>query len=93
MTTDQEAPFEVSIVCPDLGVTSGGVEVVQWLVDPGTVVCAGDRVLELLAEGVVVHVVAPADGVLSAVRVSTRRVVATGDLLTVIEAAPSGGGL
>lgn len=52
----------IPIVVPELG--GEPVQVVQWLVEPGTSLVAGDRLLELLTAGVLFHLSADADGVL-----------------------------
>ncbi len=48
---------------PDLGLQN--VTVSLWLVQPGSDVTEGDRILEVMAEGVTVDLPAPATGVLA----------------------------
>jgi len=50
------------IVLPELGLSHWVVSL--WLVDKGRNVTAGDRVIEVLADGVTVDLPAPATGVL-----------------------------
>lgn len=53
----------VPIVMPDLG-AAAAVQVVQWLVETPGPVMEGDRVLELLADGVLFHLSAESSGLL-----------------------------
>lgn len=46
-------PSWIPLLLPDLGADS--VQVVQWLVDTPANVVEGDRILELLADGVLFH--------------------------------------
>ena len=55
---------DVDLRMPDLGLPAGSVRVSLWLVDKGATVAAGDRVLELVADGVTVDLSAPSDGTL-----------------------------
>ena len=48
---------------PDLGLQN--VTVSLWLVQPGSDVTEGDRILEVMAEGVTVDLPSPATGVLA----------------------------
>jgi pyruvate/2-oxoglutarate dehydrogenase complex dihydrolipoamide acyltransferase (E2) component len=48
---------------PDLGLQN--VTVSLWLVQPGSDVTEGDRILEVMAEGVTVDLPAPATGILA----------------------------
>lgn len=72
-----------SITLPDLGAES--VQIVQWLVEPAAEVLSGDRILELLADGVLFHLSADVSGRL--VRQERHRgcIVKTGETLGWIE--------
>jgi len=74
-----------SVAVPELG--CGTVQVVQWLVSPGTVVAAGDRLAELLAGGVLFHLAADVDGVLVEVCRDRGAAASTGETLAWIETA------
>jgi pyruvate/2-oxoglutarate dehydrogenase complex dihydrolipoamide acyltransferase (E2) component len=50
----------IPVVLPDLG--SQQTTIVQWLVEVPAKVTSGDRILELLADGVLFHLAAEADG-------------------------------
>lgn len=77
------------VVVPDLGTRSQPVQLVQWLIDPGTFVHAGDRIAELLVAGVVFHLPAPVNGVLTTIRIRAHSPVCVGDLLAWIDAMDS----
>lgn len=51
----------IAVVTPDIG-ASGAIHVGQWLVDEGDSVREGDRLVELVADGVVWIVASPATG-------------------------------
>jgi pyruvate/2-oxoglutarate dehydrogenase complex dihydrolipoamide acyltransferase (E2) component len=78
---------EAPVVVPKLDHPSRRVQLVQWLVDPGTAIHAGDRIAELLVAGVVFHLAAPVDGVLSRVAVRAHTPVRTGEILCWIDPA------
>lgn len=75
----------VPLILPELGASE--IEVVQWLVDPLTIVAEGDRVLELLADGVLFHLSADASGVLMQQDCQRGGSVAPGETLGWIEPA------
>jgi len=54
------------LVVPDLGLGQTRLVVSLWLVPEGSRVAAGDRVVELLADGVTVDLEAPVSGRLAA---------------------------
>ena len=58
------------IMLPDLGVGDAPIQLVQWLVEVGAEVIEGERVAEVLADGVLFHVEAPASGLLTLIFVS-----------------------
>ena len=75
----------VPVVVPDLQAGGAPIRVVQWLVDAGTQVYSGDRVVELVANGIVFHVEAPAEGVLSEIERGGRAEVGVGQVLGWVE--------
>ena len=80
-------PQLVPITVPEVRAGREPLLLVQWLVDPGTQVLAGDRVAELLTTGIVFQVPAPVAGVLSRIQVGMRSQVTAGDTLGWIEPA------
>jgi pyruvate/2-oxoglutarate dehydrogenase complex dihydrolipoamide acyltransferase (E2) component len=77
----------VDLTMPDLGLPAGGVRVSLWLVDVGSAVSAGDRVVELVADGVTVDLSAPVDGVLKKTLVAEDDPVEPGRRLAIFESA------
>lgn len=75
----QDSAGEVPVTLPDLGVATA--RVVQWLVAPGAPVNAGDRIVELLAGGVVFHLAADISGVLVRIESGRGCEVSTGTAL------------
>lgn len=69
---------------PDLGLTRGGANVGVWLVDVGAEVLCGEGLLEVTADGVVIDLPAPADGVLRQVFVAEDDVLVPGQRLATI---------
>ncbi len=57
--------MKTSIVLPDLGAGDQQVRLAQWLVETGDGVIEGDRVVEVLVGGVLFHVAAPTDGIVT----------------------------
>ena len=86
MTSLPPDPLLSPVTVPELDDRSRPLQLVQWLVDPGTRVHAGDRIAELLAAGVVFHLAAPVDGVLQQVKVRAHSPVVVGDVLAWIAA-------
>lgn len=74
------------IVVPDLQ-AEGPIRVVQWLVDSGTQVYAGDRVVELLASGIVFHVESPTEGIVGEIVRAGRAEVGVGEVLGWVDLA------
>jgi len=68
---------------PDLGIAP--VTVSLWLVEPGSEVTEGDRVVEVLAGAATVDLPAPASGVLRETLVAEEDEIVTGQVLGVIE--------
>jgi pyruvate/2-oxoglutarate dehydrogenase complex dihydrolipoamide acyltransferase (E2) component len=79
-------PTRHLILLPDLGVANPAVSL--WLVEIGSEVTEGDRVIEVVAEGVVVDIPAPVSGVLVETFVTDDDALEVGQLLGVIESAP-----
>ena len=73
------------LTLPDLGLGDRVVTASAWLVEPGTVVLAGDRVLEVLCESVTVDLPAPAGGLLVETMVEEDEPLAVGQILAIIE--------
>jgi 2-oxoglutarate dehydrogenase E2 component (dihydrolipoamide succinyltransferase) len=74
---------DVPLLMPDLGLPAGSVRVSLWLVEKGATVSAGDRVVELVADGVTVDLSAPVDGVLKRTLVAEDDPVEAGSRLAI----------
>lgn len=72
---------EIAISVPELGAGDRPIEVVQWLVDETRMVSAGDRIVELLADGVVFHLTSDRAGLLDRIERSRGAVVQAGETL------------
>ena len=81
---------DVDLRMPDLGLPAGSVRVSLWLVDVGAQVAEGDRVLELVADGVTVDLSAPIDGLLKKKLIGEDDPVETGRRLAVFTAEEHG---
>lgn len=77
----------VAITVPELGSEEQPIRVSTWLVEPGTAVLEGDRVVELLLAGITFDVSAPASGALSRVDKVEQTLVEPGDVLGWIDGA------
>lgn len=86
-------PVRHALVVPELGIHDQPLVLSLWLVERGSVVVAGDRLVEVLAGGVTVDLSAPASGTLSERLVHEDQSVRPGMVLGVIEesAAEEGG--
>lgn len=71
------------ILLPELGVANPTVSL--WLVEVGSEVSEGDRVLEIVADSVTVDLPAPTTGVLVETLVTDDDPLAVGQLLGIIE--------
>ncbi len=71
------------LILPDLGVDE--VAVSLWLVESGAEVVQGDRLIEVVADGVTVDLPAPASGVLIETLVAEDDPLAVGQVLGVVE--------
>lgn len=85
MSSAADEPGGTAIELPDLGVGDAPVRFVQWVVEVGAEVIVGERIAEVLADGVLFHVAAPASGVLTAIEVSRDAPLQAGDVLGRIE--------
>jgi len=74
-----------NLVLPDLGMEDAPLTVSLWLVEIGAEVAAGDRLVELAADGVTVDLPSPATGVLIETLVLEDEEVQIGQILAVIE--------
>lgn len=88
MSSSPGDPRHVPVVVPELDARTSPLQLVQWLVDAGTPVLAGDRIAELLVSGVIFHLPAPGDGTLATQAVRNHSPVHIGDVLGWIDAAP-----
>ncbi|MFM8414308.1 MAG: lipoyl domain-containing protein [Planctomycetota bacterium] len=77
----------VPLVVPDLGLGDVPVSVSLWLVPPGSVVLAGDRVVELVAGGATIDLESPIDGRLVAQLADEDEPVTAGRVVAEFEAA------
>jgi pyruvate/2-oxoglutarate dehydrogenase complex dihydrolipoamide acyltransferase (E2) component len=74
------------LVLPDLGMGDIPVMASVWLVELGSEVTEGDRLLEVVAGSVTVDLPAPASGTLAEVLVSEDEPLAVGQVLAVVVA-------
>ena len=75
------------VVLPELGLGSRSLVVSLWLVEPGSEVTAGDRLLEILAGEATVDLSAPVSGVFVEALVDDEQSVRVGQPVAVIETA------
>jgi pyruvate dehydrogenase E2 component (dihydrolipoamide acetyltransferase) len=84
------------VVMPALGVAQETGKLVRWLKAEGDRVMAGEPLMEVETDKVTVEIEAPAEGVLSRVRISEGEEVPVGEVIALIvapgEAAPGGDG-
>ncbi|HEX4143026.1 MAG TPA: lipoyl domain-containing protein [Pirellulales bacterium] len=74
------------LVLPDLGLPDATVVVSGWLVETGSAVVEGDRLLEVLAGSVTVDLPAPASGILSEQLVGEDDELHVGQVLAIVTA-------
>jgi len=70
---------------PELGLSGRQVVVSMWLVEVGDEVTEGDRLLEVLADGVTVDLPSPASGILVETLVDEDEPLSAGQRLAIIE--------
>lgn len=78
-------PRRHHLTTPELGLGRQPVRTSVWLVEAGTEVTAGDRLLEIVAGAAVVDLPAPASGVLVELLVGEDEEIVAGQPLAVIE--------
>jgi pyruvate/2-oxoglutarate dehydrogenase complex dihydrolipoamide acyltransferase (E2) component len=71
------------ILLPELG--AGSVTLSHWYAEPGDAVLAGERIVEVLADGATFEVTSPATGTLVSKQVFPREPLAAGQTLGAIE--------
>lgn len=76
------------LVLPDLGLGDRPIVISCWLVDAGSQVTEGDRLVEVLADGVTVDLPAPASGVLVDIAVAEDDRIEVGQQLARILVLP-----
>ena len=75
------------LVMPDLDMPNVTVVASGWLVEPGSEVVEGDRLLEVLAGAVTIDLPAPASGVLAEQLVSEDDELHVGQVLAIVTSA------
>jgi 2-oxoglutarate dehydrogenase E2 component (dihydrolipoamide succinyltransferase) len=78
------------LVLPDLGMGDRPIMLSLWLVPAGSEVTEGDRVVEVLADGVTVDLPAPASGTLVDIAAGEDDRIEVGQLLARIETRAEG---
>jgi pyruvate/2-oxoglutarate dehydrogenase complex dihydrolipoamide acyltransferase (E2) component len=74
-----------NLVLPDLGLDDQPLTISLWLVEVGSEVAAGDRLVELTADGVTIDLPSPASGVLVETLAIEEEEVQIGQILAVID--------
>jgi pyruvate/2-oxoglutarate dehydrogenase complex dihydrolipoamide acyltransferase (E2) component len=74
------------LVLPDLGLSDVTIVASQWLIEQGSAVVEGDRLLEVLAGCITIDLPAPATGVLAEMVVSEDDELHVGQVLAWIDA-------
>jgi pyruvate/2-oxoglutarate dehydrogenase complex dihydrolipoamide acyltransferase (E2) component len=77
--------MQTPLTLPDLGVKDDELRVSCWLVDLGDTVDEGDRVIEILMDGITVDVLAERSGTLARIERPLDAVVRAGDVLGWLE--------
>ena len=83
--SESQVPNLIYLTLPDLDLGSVPIRVSLWLVEAGSEVSEGDRLLEILAGEVSVDLPSPASGVLVETLVSEDDELHAGQKLAVIE--------
>lgn len=73
------------VLLPDLGLGRRRVQASVWLVPLGSELAAGDRLLEVVADGVTIDLPAPVSGRLAEQRVAEEDMLHVGQVLAVME--------
>lgn len=74
-----------TIDLPDLGAGEMPVRLVQWLVEPGAPLAAGERLAEVVVGGVLFHVESQTSGTVGTLLVERDAVLQAGQALCVID--------
>jgi len=74
-----------NLVLPDLDLDDQPLTISLWLVEVGSEVAAGDRLVELTADGVTIDLPSPASGVLVETLAIEEEEVQIGQILAVID--------
>ena len=82
-------PVRHQLILPDLGLGDVPVTASVWLVEQGKHVTEGDRLLEVLADGVTVDLPSPVTGLLVKLLVSEDEQLTVGQPLAVLETGTS----
>jgi 2-oxoglutarate dehydrogenase E2 component (dihydrolipoamide succinyltransferase) len=85
MVEPESARMRSPVILPDLGVGDEELRVSCWLVDLGDAVDAGDRIVEILFDGVTFDVTAEQSGIVTRIERHLDSVVRSGDVLGWIE--------
>jgi pyruvate/2-oxoglutarate dehydrogenase complex dihydrolipoamide acyltransferase (E2) component len=83
--------MKTPLTLPDLGVGDEELRVSCWLVDLGDEVDEGDRVIEILLDGITFDVLAERSGTLASIERPLDAVVRTGDVLGWLESSEGAG--
>jgi pyruvate/2-oxoglutarate dehydrogenase complex dihydrolipoamide acyltransferase (E2) component len=75
----------VNVIVPDFGLGSRSMQLGQWLVDVGSPVLAGHGLVEIVAEGVMIELPSPVEGVLHSILVSEDDALEIGMRLATVE--------
>ncbi|HEX4149409.1 MAG TPA: lipoyl domain-containing protein [Pirellulales bacterium] len=78
--------MRITLLLPELGLDDAPIVLSLWLVPLGSEVAEGDRLVEVLADGVTVDLPSPASGVLVEMAAGEDDSIRVGQLLGVIEA-------
>jgi len=81
MNQDPFPPRTIDVLLPDLESGDDPVRFVTWLVAEGARVIPGERIAELLTQGIVWQLEATASGILTQLSAQPGRVVSSGELL------------
>jgi pyruvate/2-oxoglutarate dehydrogenase complex dihydrolipoamide acyltransferase (E2) component len=73
------------VILPDLGAGDEELRVSCWLVDLGDAIDAGDRIVEILFDGITFDVTAEQSGIVARIERHLDSVVRSGDVLGWIE--------
>ena len=77
--------MRIPLVLPELGAGNGELRVSCWLVDLGDAVGVGDRIVEILFDGITFDVTAEKSGKVTRIDKSLESIVRAGDVLGWIE--------